>query len=249
MATSGNNPNNELLHSLDKLFKEGTYSDLTITCGNDEYKVHKAIICPRSSFAKACGGLFQEGSTGVVSLPDDDPQTVRLMMHYFYHLDYPRQREIKHGFLKKSQSTNPKSDVVTNPSSTSGKTSNKTPKSAYSIPPPQGFEVPNLTIHARLYALAEKYDVQGLKALALEKFKEEARIHWDSDDFIRAAEEAYTSTVDCDRGMRDAVVEAIHEHSIVLDKESMLNVVKRFDLCFDLKMRFIRDLLGRGFRF
>ncbi|AEO55662.1 hypothetical protein MYCTH_2299733 [Thermothelomyces thermophilus ATCC 42464] len=249
MATWGNKSNNELLQSLDKLFKEGTYSDLTITCGNDEYKVHKAIICPRSSFfAKACDGLFQEGNTGVVSLPDDDPQAVRLMMHYFYHLDYPRQREVKHGFLNKSQSTNPKSDVVTNPGSTSGKTSNKTPKSAYSVPPHQGFEVPNLTIHARLYALAEKYDVQGLKALALEKFKEEARIQWDSDDFIRAAEEAYTSTVDRDRGMRDAVVEAIREHSVVLDKESMQNVVRRFDLCFDLMMRF-RDLIGRGYRF
>jgi hypothetical protein len=32
------------------LFLSGEYSDLTITCGPDTYKVHKAIVCSQSSF-------------------------------------------------------------------------------------------------------------------------------------------------------------------------------------------------------
>ena len=35
------------------------YSDITIRCGVDEYKLHRAIICPRSTFfAAACNGEF-----------------------------------------------------------------------------------------------------------------------------------------------------------------------------------------------
>lgn len=36
------------------------YSDLTITCGEKEFKVHRAVICPRSDyFDAACKGEFK----------------------------------------------------------------------------------------------------------------------------------------------------------------------------------------------
>ena len=35
------------------------YSDITIRCGSAEYKLHRAIICPRSTFLNAaCSGEF-----------------------------------------------------------------------------------------------------------------------------------------------------------------------------------------------
>ena len=35
------------------------YSDITIRCSSVEYKLHRAIICPRSSFfTAACSGEF-----------------------------------------------------------------------------------------------------------------------------------------------------------------------------------------------
>lgn len=103
---------------------------------------------------------------------------------------------------------------------------------------------PNLTIHARVYALGEKYGVRGLKALALEKFKKETDIHWSSDDFLRAAQEVYTSTIDHDRPMRDAVVETITKHPDLLDKEQVQDVVKSLELSFDLLMQFRKGLTG-----
>jgi hypothetical protein len=30
--------------------KSGAYSDLTITCGSDTYKVHKVVVCERADF-------------------------------------------------------------------------------------------------------------------------------------------------------------------------------------------------------
>lgn len=40
------------------------YSDLTITCGEKEFKVHRAVICPRSNyFDAACKGEFKVRSS------------------------------------------------------------------------------------------------------------------------------------------------------------------------------------------
>jgi hypothetical protein len=221
----------ELLSSLDKLFKEGTYSDLTITCGDDEYKVHKAIICPRSSFfATACGGPFQEGRTGVVALPDDNPQAVKLMIRYLYYSDYPTYVIVQGEVVEEADAAS----VLEEKSKRARNSEFKLPRHAR----PKVSAMPNLTIHARVYALGEKYDIKGLKALALEKFKKEAIEYWDSHDFIQAVEEVYTSTIDQDRGMRDAVVQAIRVHPTVLDKALMQDVVRRLDLCFDLMMKF-----------
>ena len=51
-----------------------------------------------------------------------------------------------------------------------------------------------------VYALAEKYNIRGLKAFALLKFKATTAEHWAAHDFLDAAREAYLSTVEADRG-------------------------------------------------
>ena len=46
--------------SLSSIFKSEKYSDLIIRCGDRVFKVHRAIVCPRSHFfAAACDGPFQ----------------------------------------------------------------------------------------------------------------------------------------------------------------------------------------------
>lgn len=99
-------------------------------------------------------------------------------------------------------------------------------------------EPPNLTIHAKVYALGEKYDVSGLKAIALQKFKKESAFYWDNDDFLRALEEVCKSIAVHDRPMRDAILDIIMKHPELLDKEPAQSLVRNNDLCFDLIMRF-----------
>ncbi|VUC25003.1 unnamed protein product [Clonostachys rosea] len=71
------------------LFSSGLYSDLTVICGDDKYLVHRAVICPRSTFFEAaCRHNFKEAITAEINLRDDDPTAVKIMMNHFYNLNY-----------------------------------------------------------------------------------------------------------------------------------------------------------------
>lgn len=204
------------------LFENGKYSDLTVICGETTYRVHRAVLCSRSQFfAKACDGPFpvsrrsmpswpattnvpQEAQTGIINLSDADPQAVRLMLHYFYHLDYPHV-----GLHQPGAETPEGTSIVPEQgeaslaeqpddhfawrSLRSGK-SKKRPakkKPAWESPGDEAGlsdtttqrREPNLIIHANIYALGEQYAVEGLKSVALTKFSDEAKLHWMSEDF------------------------------------------------------------------
>lgn len=75
--------------------------------------------------------------------------------------------------------------------------------------PDNSIEVTNpLTIHAGMYALADKYQVKGLGRLAKTKFRESLDHHVDSEDFIAAVQLTYSNTPETNRGLRDDIVQA-----------------------------------------
>ncbi|KAI5457494.1 hypothetical protein BGZ63DRAFT_394864 [Mariannaea sp. PMI_226] len=239
-------PLDELRLSLDKLFTSGSYSDLTILCGEDRYQVHKAVICPRSDFFEAiCNSSFKEANTGEIDLPDDDSLAVKMMIQYFYRLDYsniPASTPVEQPSGPPNPFTSPEINQTT-PSpfldnlslSPASVRKNKRRFKGLSMlqKPPS-----NLNLHAKVYALGEKYGIKGLKALAVKKFEDEVVHHWDSADFLLAIQEVYTSTVDHDRPMRDAVVATFSKHGSLLDKPSVQDVVKGLELSFDLLMQY-----------
>ncbi|KAF0328343.1 BTB/POZ domain-containing protein [Colletotrichum asianum] len=154
---------------------------------SNTYAVHRAIICPRSEFfAAACRNAFREDAEGRISLPDDDPAIVDMMVQYFYRLDYRQPPE-------------PEDD----PSVTDQKQ-----KSNY--------QTHSLLLHAKVYTLAEKYAIGGL--------------------------EDYTSTVDSDRGMRDAAIEAFAEHKALLGRNEVKTVIEGLgSFAFDLLLYLYRE--------
>ncbi|KAI0184039.1 hypothetical protein EV127DRAFT_351381 [Xylaria flabelliformis] len=203
-------PTTELMSSLEKLYYGGEYSDFTISCGQSRYRVHKALVCPQSDFfTAACDGGFKETREGIVDLPDDDPWAVKMMVHYFYHFEYDTQ-----SVMESSQN--------------SSEATHDSFGEASQIPS-------SLVLHAKIYALAEKYNICGLKDFALQEFKAAAAEHWATPGFLEAAREAYISTIEADRGLRDIVVATFHRHSELLNQEETLSVLKESGmLAYDL---------------
>ncbi|EAT89577.1 hypothetical protein HBH56_016670 [Parastagonospora nodorum] len=75
--------------------------------------------------------------------------------------------------------------------------------------PPTGDK--DLNIHAKIYALADRYFVKGLKALACEKFEECLEVSFAAKSFYEAINIVFTTTPDTDTGLRDLAVKRVSE--------------------------------------
>ncbi|KAH6873632.1 hypothetical protein B0T10DRAFT_449832 [Thelonectria olida] len=200
----------------------GIYSDLTVRCGNKEYPVHKVLACTRFPFlAKACDGPYEEGRSGVIDLSDDDHDAVDSMICYLYNGYYPR---IESGTtVSVAQPPGSKSWTVDDFGEVT-----------------LGLQVKYLCLHARVYALAEKYAVSGLKEIALRYFRYVADGETcNLEEFSDASELAYTTTIDSDRGLRDVVIKALHENYKALDQDHVQGLLKRHpNLAIDFIMHY-----------
>lgn len=85
---------------------------------------------------------------------------------------------------------------------------------------------PNLPLHAKMYAIAEKYEVHGLKELAKHKFEMDCRQSWEHPDFADAIREVYENTVDSDRGLRAIVIQTFREHPQVAVRKDVAAAIK-----------------------
>ncbi|GAB7356698.1 hypothetical protein MBLNU459_g7407t1 [Dothideomycetes sp. NU459] len=93
----------------------------------------------------------------------------------------------------------------------------------------------HLLTHTRIYALAEKYDIPALKALAKQKYEMAMACFYDSPEFADSIEEVYGSTIDSDRGLRDVVLQAFRSHPQLANTQDVFAVIKRTStLAFDL---------------
>jgi hypothetical protein len=75
-----------------------------------------------------------------------------------------------------------------------------------------------LITHAKMYAIADKYQIAGLKALVTEKFRSACEHHWDKQAFSAAAHIVYESTLGVDKGLRNIVAQTISSNMSLLKK-------------------------------
>lgn len=94
-----------------------------------------------------------------------------------------------------------------------------------------------LCLHAKVYAIAEKYQISGLKEMAHRSFSFLVPRTISPHNFAEASEIAYTMTVDSDRGLRDLVVDVLFSKSQFLEDEALKKLLKRLpDLTYDYVM-------------
>jgi hypothetical protein len=194
--------------------------------------------------------LEKEAKSGVIDLPEDEPEVIRLLIQYLYEAEYnpvlptgvqgeisvatpPRDAGYHYDFPHSCRGAN----RVVNNTVLSVSCTKRTvcphhacgaacrfdchyfsceictaPSSLPpSLPLPAG-TAEDLLLHAKMYEVADKYDIPDLKDLAKAKFEASCRHFWDTPSFAIAARHAFSTTVEDDRGLRDIVSATISEH-------------------------------------
>jgi len=88
----------------------------------------------------------------------------------------------------------------------------------YTYEPKAEHETSHMMIDVQMYAIADKYDIPGLKRLAILKFRGLTNASWKTPAFPEAIKAIYETTPDSDRGLRDVVLKKSVEHSKTLFK-------------------------------
>lgn len=198
-----------------RLHESEAFSDCKVICGPYHFNTHKTILCSQSEyFLKALkSGTFkgpwlmiygliltraQEGETGVLTLKaiSDDAENKD------DSCDDPEIVKLMIEFFYHF-------DYLRTPAPAS------TPATATSF----------LVEHARVFAMAIKYQIDGLRQLAAKKFKQTASVHWNHEDFAHAIHVVYTSTVDDVQELRAIVADTINDHLNDLQDKDEIEVV------------------------
>ncbi|KAJ5500538.1 Zinc finger RING-type [Penicillium expansum] len=69
-----------------------------------------------------------------------------------------------------------------------------------------------MLFNVKVYSIADRFQVEYLKIQAKLTFVTLAQDHWNSDEFLTAAFEAYKTTPKSDRGLRDVVIAVCQKH-------------------------------------
>ena len=104
---------------------------------------------------------------------------------------------------------------------------------------------PELVAHAKVYILADKCLIVGLKALALRKFATSVREHIDVDDFAHAMQQVYKFTLETDKGLKDVIISTLYKHRYLLDQKEVQAVLKDHGaVTYDLVMYMRKEIGG-----
>lgn len=172
------------LGDIAKLMDNQKYSDLTIKCEGQTFKVHKSIMCLASKkVAAACDSEMREGQTGVIEEALFDAPTVERMVSYIYKQSYTVAwdtgsaqedhesvaDELAHdgeGVIVKWKDPEHHNEEASSPQERS--------KNINSV----------LIAHARMYAIGEYYVLPLLQDLAIDNFVDAAGKAFNTRGFI-----------------------------------------------------------------
>jgi hypothetical protein len=169
----------------------------------------------------------------------DDPEIVKPMIEYFYHFDYLPGIDVTPDAVTKAPDVNAAVDVNDWLSSLPKKKKGK--KSSTAKETDTLFGVPDIYIieHAKVFAIAVKYQIEGLRDLAVAKFREATKTQWSHEDFSHTIVLVYHTTADSVHQLRQIVADTLHERLDDLKKKGEIEVVVRSipGLAYDLMKR------------
>ncbi|GBF63942.1 hypothetical protein TMEN_6610 [Trichophyton mentagrophytes] len=81
--------NDILKTSLKSFFNSSKFTDFTIRTAEDDFKVHKVVVCGQSEyFTHIFDGNWKETAENVINLSKDDPYIIEVIVRFIYKADY-----------------------------------------------------------------------------------------------------------------------------------------------------------------
>ncbi|EJT76900.1 hypothetical protein GGTG_06814 [Gaeumannomyces tritici R3-111a-1] len=156
------------------------FTDFVLVCGPERFPVHKVIVCSQSKvFHAACSKPFKEAASGVYEIIQQSPVMVRRMVEYFYISNYTDCNE-----------------ATLDPSKEKLERSGEEGLTA-------------LCIHARMFALADIYQVDRLQSLAATKYGKALEKRSNLQDLLDSIPDVCQLTPCSVRALRDKAVVAL----------------------------------------
>ncbi|KAI4634196.1 uncharacterized protein J4E87_001367 [Alternaria ethzedia] len=181
----------------------------------------------------------QEAQHDVVDLSKDEPKVIASLVQYLYSGEYDNDffsvTEIEPGtppsaseiIITRGLGVHPVHGYHSNCKAFICKTCCKARG-----PPSQ------LLDHSKMYAIADKYDVTGLKELACKSFRRACGYFWNYTHFAIAVDHVFSSTVSEDTDLRSIIIQTISTHMAIVKKpEIQALVLKHGDLAIGILLR------------
>lgn len=156
----------------------------------------------------------------MITLNDDEPQTIKRMLFYLYTLDYP---DYNVPDIQAEPVTTEHSPLLHLRHNTSTSVEEVTDLATeLEVSEGAATDDPRMMNNVLVYAVAEKYDIPDLKALAKRKFQNLVESKWPHDSFGAIAESVFSTTPDGDMGLRQIVLDCSKHNvqDILKDKDS-----------------------------
>ncbi|KAI0858648.1 hypothetical protein F4860DRAFT_526880 [Xylaria cubensis] len=173
-----------------ELLRSGEYSDFTLVCKGQEFRVHKSIVCPQSPvIAAALKSKFKEAKTNTIEV-NFEPAILKCMLDYMYTGHYKDPAPVQPvQSVQDAQPSQPSQPAQ--PKSRGSPAQPRTEKKPVDATISQ-----DLIYHAHVNSIADYYNVMNLAKVSATKIGELLDKRWSADAFCDLMQECRGSTGD-----------------------------------------------------
>ncbi|RPA72605.1 POZ domain-containing protein, partial [Ascobolus immersus RN42] len=162
--------------NLNALLKDGRYSDLTLKCGGETFKVHKSVLCPQSAFFEACveSGMKESIDNEIILGDSDyDLEDVKKILEFLYTGDFwEHVKEYDHGDDQDDDEPTTRRDYLGRLRLSKADFSKKIYDSYVDLEEERSDDEKHddpLIVCMRMYGLADRLAIPGLRKAVLKK--------------------------------------------------------------------------------
>lgn len=198
-----------------RFYENEAFSDCKVVCGQYAFKLHKVILCSQSGFFMTA---LKSGTFKVSYSLNFDGADV--------HTDLKQEGESGVIELKaKSKGDDQTDDCCDEPEVVKLMIEYFYHFDYLRSPNNERIFAPFLVEHAKVFAMAVKYQAEGLRKLAAQKFKDSILKNWNDEHLAEAIYTVYHSTPDDVVEQRDVVATVLHTRSESLKDDEDIKAI------------------------